>query len=110
MVNSVAAKLDLPKILRIHNVFHIRLLRHYTDSPNGCKAVPLPTVIDGELEYEVEAILDDKLLNKQKWYLVKWKGFPTEDNTWEPSYNLTNCSTLLQQYHKCKTAYTLART
>ena len=32
----------------------------------------------------VEEILRSKLVNGNKQYLVKWEGYPTSDNTWEP--------------------------
>lgn len=31
-------------------------------------------------------------------FLVKWKGWSQETNTWEPLVNLTNCSELLEQF------------
>jgi len=101
--SDVTYKLDLPAKLKIHNVFHISLLRHYTPTAN-CKAVPLPEILEGEVEYEVEAILDHKG-TKSKHFLVKWKGYPSEDNTWEPEVNLQNCHELLMQY---KHAHNLA--
>ena len=38
-----------------------------------------------EVEYEIEAILDVKKASTGELvYLVKWKGWPAEDSTWEP--------------------------
>ena len=31
-------------------------------------------------------------------YLVKWLGYPREENTWEPCQNLTNIMLLLQDF------------
>ena len=34
--------------------------------------------------YEVEDVVEKKTENNKTLYLVKWKGFSDEDNTWEP--------------------------
>lgn len=35
----------------------------------------------------------------QKQYFLKWKGFPSADNTWEPVSSLVpNCSSLIEEY------------
>jgi hypothetical protein len=34
--------------------------------------------------YEVEKILDSKLEDGQRKYLVKWTGYDSTENTWEP--------------------------
>ena len=31
-------------------------------------------------------------------YLVKWKGYLTSDNTWEPEQNLDNAKQILEDY------------
>jgi len=36
---------------------------------------PPPIVIDGELEWEVEEILDSRWHRKRFQYLIKWKGY-----------------------------------
>ncbi|XP_057293747.1 chromobox protein homolog 1-like [Hydractinia symbiolongicarpus] len=55
-----------------------------------------------EEEYVVEKILKHRVTKKGKTeYYLKWKGFPSEENTWEPAENL-NCPELIEQYHKDK--------
>ena len=52
----------------------------------------------GEL-YEVERLVD-KMFDKDgnPWYLVKWLGYRTSDNTWEPINNLLSCLGLVQEF------------
>ena len=53
-------------------------------------------------EYEAEAILDFKRVSgKPYYYLVKWKGYPTSKNTWEPIDHLRNCFGLIEQFRIC---------
>src|SRR5579863_10670853 len=48
---------------------------------------PPPDLILGEAEYEVEQIRSHRRhgRRKQLQYLLKWKGYPESDNTWEPA-------------------------
>jgi hypothetical protein len=50
---------------------------------------------DIEQEYEVEQILNNKWVSGKPYYLVKWKGYDTSENTWEPIENLTNYTALI---------------
>jgi hypothetical protein len=43
----------------------------------------LPKTIEQDI-YKVEDIIARKKVDEQLWYLVKWEGFPHEQNTWEP--------------------------
>ncbi|KAG2392034.1 hypothetical protein C9374_013519 [Naegleria lovaniensis] len=42
----------------------------------------------GEDEYFVKAILDHKIENGKKKYLIHWKGYPKSESTWEPAENI----------------------
>lgn len=57
-----------------------------------------------EGEYIVERIVDSRWVKKgrghQLQYLVKWKDYGDEDNTWEPRANLLNASALLEEFHE----------
>ena len=45
-------------------------------------------------EFEVESIRDRRVYRKKVQYLVKWRGYQCEDNTWEPEAYLTDCVAL----------------
>lgn len=100
-VSTVAYKLDLPASLRIHPVFHVSLLEKYIPNTfeNRIQEPPPPLVIEGEEEFEVEAILDSRLHYRKLQYLVKWLGYPSSENSWEPSSSLTNCPEKLSRFH-----------
>lgn len=51
--------------------------------------------------YEVDRILDDKLINRKKHYLVRWKGFNEQHDSWEPKRNL-HCNKVLKSYEQSK--------
>jgi len=49
-------------------------------------------------EYEVEKICDIKFHDGQEMYLVKWKGYGTKRNTWEPRENLGNAYEAISKF------------
>ena len=53
-------------------------------------------------EYEVEAILQHRQRKGKMEYLVKWSGWTTRYNTWEPTENLDHAKDLLKEYWKLK--------
>lgn len=103
-ISSVAYKLELPATMsRIHPVFHASLLKPYFS--DGPYQPPPPVILqDGSEEFEVETILSHRDRNVPRSsrmvreYLIKWRGYEHEHNTWEPATNLTNCAELLNEY------------
>ncbi|TDH15459.1 hypothetical protein EPR50_G00031530 [Perca flavescens] len=56
-----------------------------------------------EEEYVVEKVLNRRVMNGRVEFLLKWKGFSDEDNTWEPQDNLdVDLITEYMQKHKEK--------
>ena len=54
----------------------------------------------GMQEYEIDRILDDtgSRAAGTKKYLVRWKGYTQDDDTWEPIGNLVHCADKVQDY------------
>lgn len=88
--NTVTLK--LPKSLQIHPT----ISTHHTEKANqptipGQQVSPPPPVrVQGEEEFEVETILDSRLRRGRLEYLVRWKGYTPEHDSWEPERNLEN--------------------
>ncbi|CAH2980927.1 unnamed protein product [Chilo suppressalis] len=53
-------------------------------------------------EYVVEKILAKRFNPRRKLYeyLLKWEGYPHEQNTWEPVENMETCKHLLEAFEK----------
>src|SRR6266850_6764008 len=62
---------------------------------------PPPDLIDGEAEYEVELIKSHRHHGRVRklQYLIKWKGYPESDNTWEDADQI-HAPDLIKLYHK----------
>ena len=94
-VGKQAYKLKLPKKWRVYNVFHVSPLEEDT-TRKGRVSEDVPGLDAGNKdskEYEVEAIRYNAIYaNKSEsghlpgfYYLVAWKSYSKEENTWEPS-------------------------
>jgi hypothetical protein len=75
-INVVAFKIDLTAGLRMHNVFHISLLRPYIEGKSP-RSPPIPEVIKGEFELIVQKILKFRVVEendkKSKKYVTPRK-------------------------------------
>ena len=100
VLGPLTYRLQLPATWKIHNVFHATLLTPYQETeahgPNYLE--PPPDLIEGEEEYEVEAILAHRRRRAGTQFLVKWVGYPDSENSWEPEKNLQHSPTLLRAY------------
>jgi hypothetical protein len=96
VIGKGAYKLELPHTLsRIHNVFNICLLKPFReDTFPGRSKPPLPILADdgrGEM-FIIDTLLDHRVRGTNKKltreYLVKWAGFDSSHNSWEPEHAL----------------------
>ena len=78
-------------------MFHASLLTKYNDK-GGYRPLPPILMEDGSLEYEVERILDSRVIKRGKKsvteYYIKWLGYDHSYDSWEPEANL-HCPDLL---------------
>ena len=51
-------------------------------------------------EYEVEDIVDKNVAGGKVHYLVKWKGYPSSQNTWEPEAHLNHLPNLVKKFEE----------
>jgi chromobox protein 5 len=62
------------------------------------------SVDSAEFEYQVEKILDDKIINGERRYLVKWEGYSIKEATWETAKSFANPDAILKSYKMEKMA------
>ena len=80
-IGDVAYKLALPAGARIHDVFHVGLLKKfYGEPPSQTPALPL--VQHGRVVVDPEAVLRGQLAHGQREVLVRWKGAPAAETSW----------------------------
>ena len=94
-VGKQAYKLELPRKWKIHDVFHVSLLEQDTTRKGRMdkEVRKIEFDVGDNEEYKVEAIWDSAVYARESesghlpglYYLVSWKGYPKEENTWEPA-------------------------
>ncbi|EDN07175.1 hypothetical protein HCAG_03706 [Histoplasma mississippiense (nom. inval.)] len=82
----------------IHPVFHISYLEPYKQRPGAEPPRPDGVEIEGNTEYLVEGILDKRMHYNKVQYLVKWEGYPSSENSWEPLEHLENAEEEIAKY------------
>jgi RNase H-like domain found in reverse transcriptase/Reverse transcriptase (RNA-dependent DNA polymerase)/Integrase zinc binding domain/Chromo (CHRromatin Organisation MOdifier) domain/Retroviral aspartyl protease len=90
-----AVELEFPADMKgIHPVFHVSLVKPYIAraGTHPTAAPPPPILMDGEKYYEVDRIVNHRLVKKGKKttreFQVAWKGYDSDHNTWEKELEL----------------------
>jgi len=101
IISSNAVELELPKSIRIHPVVNISRVRLYKPQVKGQKKIPPKSVIiEGKKEFEVEKILNKRIVQGKEKFLVQWKGYMAEEDMWESRENLGNAKELVEEFER----------
>ena len=101
VVSSNAVKLRLPSSMRIHPVVNVSWIVRYKEQVKGQrKEEGKPVEVEGVEEWEVEKILNKKKIRGVEKYLIRWKGFTAEGDTWERRENLKNAEELIEEFER----------
>ncbi|MCO5557684.1 hypothetical protein L7F22_011254 [Adiantum nelumboides] len=102
-ISDVATRLKLPEGWKIHNAFHVSLLRPFVGNvPKNMVPEEHPEVEELDEILVTEQILahkDGKVKGKVvRRYLVKFKNYPPMDAKWMEEAELVDSPELLQLY------------
>lgn len=94
-----AYQLDLPASYgKMHNTFHVSLLEPFVRRAG--ESTPEPEIIDGVEEFEVEEILDTTKVDGQQLWLVRWRGYGKDADTWQSREDLGNAREALEKFER----------
>ena len=54
--------------------------------------ITAPSDDDAGHEYKVDQIMGYRKWNGKEYYYIHWKGYPMDDNTWEPKENISEAT------------------
>ena len=99
MVSTNAVKLRLPTSMRIHSVVNISWIVQYKKQVERQKKEEgKPIEIKEVKEWEIEKILNKRKIRGVDKYLVQWKEFMAEYDTWEREKDLGNTREVLEEF------------
>jgi hypothetical protein len=115
-VGEVAYELELPKERKIHNVFHVSCLKKELGQfTNTSEELP-PLDEKGQLELVPEEVLEfrERKLRSRviRECLIRWRGLPLEDATWESEQVLQHPGLVLledKQFWEGRTVMSLSK-
>ena len=81
-INQVAVRLALPPRAKLHDVFHVGLLKKFVGAPPATPP-PLPPIHHGAVTPEPEQAVRYRLAKGVRQVLIRWKGQSTAGATWE---------------------------
>ena len=95
-------RLNIPPEYKLHPIINIQHLTKYHRSTEEDQCLMLPDLrmLAQEEEFEVERIVGHRY-NPTHWqreYLVRWKGYSPEHDTFEPEAGLRNTFSRLREY------------
>ncbi|GBG68543.1 hypothetical protein CBR_g3087 [Chara braunii] len=112
--SPVSFRVKLPDYLRrarVHDVYHVSLLHPYRRPSEHFAGRPYerppPIMVDGHEEFLVSDIIGRRVTDDNPphvEYLVRWKGYPDEEATWEHLEHLQHTRMLVRAYDRARRA------
>ncbi|GBG82836.1 hypothetical protein CBR_g36366 [Chara braunii] len=110
--SPVNFRVKLPHYLhqaRVHDVYHVSLLRPYRRPSERFVGRPYerppPIMVDGHEEFLISDMIGRRVTDDNPphvEYLVRWKGYPDEEATWEPLEHLQHARMLVCAYDRAR--------
>jgi len=101
IVSSNVIELELPKSIKIHPIVNVSRVQLYKPQVEGQKKIPPKLVIiEEEEKFKVEKILNKRMIREKEKFLVRWKGYTAEEDTWESRENLENAKELVKEFER----------
>jgi len=99
VVSSNAVKLRLLSSMRIHLVVNVsRVVQYREQIKEQKKEEEKPIKVEGIEEWEVEKVLNKRKIRGVEKYLVCWKGFTVEHDSWERREDLGNAKAIVEDF------------
>ena len=101
-VGKVAYKLELPPEIKFHPVFHVSLLKPYYqdhEDPGRMQTKRAPFACKASYDKEVQEVLAQRTVGRDREYLIHWKGHPQSESSWEPAKDLWQFEAAIRQFH-----------
>ncbi|QRV74538.1 Transposon Tf2-1 polyprotein [Ceratobasidium sp. AG-Ba] len=102
-ISSHVYRLELPKTMRTHNVFHINLLTPFTEDKDFHRrqARPPPIITEeGEEEYEVDHVVAWEQRKNGLYYQIRWKGYDPIEDTMERAEKIAELPQIMEDLLK----------
>ncbi|KAG7674288.1 hypothetical protein KSW81_006100 [Nannochloris sp. 'desiccata'] len=99
VLNDNAYVLHLPPRLKnTSSTFNVTQLKRYQETDREFPRPPPIGYESGQPLYEFEKILAHRGPKNNRYYLVKWKGWPVDENLYEPASNLSGVQADVDAY------------
>jgi hypothetical protein len=82
LINNVVVRLELPPRAKLHDVFHVGLLKKWVGVLPAALP-PLPNIHHGAVEPEPDQVVRVRMARGVRQVLVHWKGQSAASTTWE---------------------------
>ena len=115
-VGRTSYKVEPPKWMKVHPVFHVSNLKPYhPDEEDPARNQPSRAPVNlrsqrRREEKQAEEILADRIIKVQRRprqeYLVKWKGLGDEETSWENAEDLEQFKQMIEDFEAAKSSRT----